>query len=439
MSETSAVSNWINTIAFSHSHSNNTPATYKPHLQRFLTHANITTEQILKDNETLTDKQFKRKYTPNKVTHRKTTKRTLCTRNNTETLNVTKSYFKYNSLPLNYLPTGRSYPMFQNRDITQQEIIEIIKSANPREQAYYTLMTQSGLRPNEISNLKIGDVENILQENTPTPCLITIRQEATKGKYHPYFTFTGKESIKYIKEYFKRTNRTSLTPEDYLFTMEDGKTKTYSDLISQLFRRTTEKLKKQTVIEFKNKKSEKTNRNELRLYNLRKYFRNNAGKAGEDYVNFWMGHSNGVDDHYFTQTDTEKHRKQYKELSMPYLTLETPISTETAEQIKTMEQKHQIEIEKRDKEISKMHERIEILEQLAYKINAQLEASTPEEQKTILRLKPKAQAKIEKEHPEWTLTDQEQKEFINQENQAAPRKSPNRKNVTQSQTEKDTE
>lgn len=227
------------------------------------------------------------------------------------------------SLPLNFLPSGRQYTVFHNRDITKEEIEAIIKDAQPREKGYYALMAQSGLRPNEISNLKIGDLENFLEEKTPIPCLITTRQEATKGKYKPYFTFAGQETITFIKEYFKREHRRELTPEDYLFTKDDGKTKTDSDLISHIFRRTVVKLNNQKVLNFANKKSEKTNRNELRLYNLRKYFRNHAGQAGTDFVNFWMGHSLGIDEHYFSQTDIASHRKQYQEKAMPNLRIDT--------------------------------------------------------------------------------------------------------------------
>jgi hypothetical protein len=83
-------------------------------------------------------------------------------------------------------------------------------------------MVQSGLRPNEICNLRIESLENLLDENPPVPNLIKIPQEDTKGKYSEYFTFCGKESINYLKEYIKR--RSNLTPEAYLFTKEDNET-----------------------------------------------------------------------------------------------------------------------------------------------------------------------------------------------------------------------
>jgi hypothetical protein len=50
---------------------------------------------------------------------------------------------------------------------------------------------------------------------------------------------------------------------------------------------------------------------QLRLYCLRKYFRNNI-KVESAYREFWMCHSFGVDEHYLSR-DVEKHREKYAE------------------------------------------------------------------------------------------------------------------------------
>jgi site-specific recombinase XerD len=359
MINATAVDIWLSQMSFSHSNSEKTKRNYRYYFKKFEEFAGAKAEQIIADYEKLDDKQFKRKYTPTImgfVGQIQTEKYSPATQN--VALNTVKSFFKYHNLPLNFLPSGRQYTVFHNRDITKEEIEAIIKDAQPREKAYYALMTQSGLRPNEISNLKIGDLEGLLQEDTPIPCMITIRQEATKGKYKPYFTFAGKETITSIKEYFKREKRTDLTPEDYLFTKvtkdretkETKITKTDSDLISHIFRRTVRKLKNEKVLNFNNKKSEKTNRNELRLYNLRKYFRNHAGQAGTDYVNFWMGHSLGIDEHYFSQTAVADHRKQYQEKAMPNLRIETKTPDQNEDTITKLEQENR-ELKERLKRI----------------------------------------------------------------------------------------
>jgi integrase len=330
------IENWLSTIAYSHSNSLNTRTGYIYNIQRFFDHAKKTPDQVLLDYEQMDEKQFKRLYSTFVMSFIvKLRGDGYAPSSQQYPINVVKSFFKYNNLPLNYIPNGHKMILYHNRDITKEEIEEIIKVSEPREKAFYVLMVQSGLRPNEICNLRIENLERLLDEYTPIPCLIKIDQNQTKGQYSEYFTFTGQESIYYLKEYLKRRIQ-PLKPEDYLFTKEDSKTQIDTDLISHTFRRTVTKLKSQKVIDFKNKKGEKSNRNELRLYNLRKYFRNHAD-AGHDYVNFWMGHSLGVDDHYFSRTDVEQHRKKYREHSIPNLRIENKTPNQTEQTIIKLE------------------------------------------------------------------------------------------------------
>jgi len=333
MAKIDTIENWLNTVAYSHSNSNNTRTQYTYHIQKFLKYIGKTADQILKEYEILNDKQFKRKYTPlimSLIGEMRKANYSPSTQQNV--IATIKSFFKYNSLPLGYIPSTREYARFHNRPITKEEIRLIIKEAQPREKAYYSLMVQSGLRPQTISKLKISDLENLLEENTPIPCLITIRQEITKGKYSEYFTFTAEESIQYIKEYLKRQRKQPLTPEEYLFTMQNGKTPVKPDVINHTFARTIKKLRKENIINFKTDTETVNNKirtnNKIKLYNLRKYFRNN-NHADWDYKNFWMGHISklGVDKHYIDTSTTpkniEKHKQIYKEKAMPHLKIET--------------------------------------------------------------------------------------------------------------------
>lgn len=337
---------WLNTVAFSHSNSEHTRISYSSDLEKFEDHIGMTAQQIVDNYETLDDKAFKRKYSPNIMSLiGKMQSEGYSPASIQRTINSIKSFFKYNNLPLNFIPTGRQYTVFHNRDITKKEIEAIVKNSQPREKAYYSLMVQSGLRPQTISNLRISDIENLLDETKEPPYLITVRQEATKGKYRPYFSFAGQESINYIREYLKREREQPLKHEDYLFTKDDGKTPTNSDLLSHTFRRTVEKLKKQNILDFDKEKGQRASRNELRLYNLRKYFRNNA-KAGESFTRFWMGHDLGLDSHYFSQTNTPKHREEYKEKAMPNLRIETRTPDQNEQTITKLEEENQ-ELKKR--------------------------------------------------------------------------------------------
>ena len=62
-------------------------------------------------------------------------------------------------------------------------------------------------------------------------------------------------------------------------------------------------------------------RSEIHLYCLHKWFRKGAGLVGQDFANFWIGHTSalGVDLHYVSR-DVEHHREIYPEKAMlPYV------------------------------------------------------------------------------------------------------------------------
>lgn len=249
-----------------------------------------------------------------------------------------------------------------------------------RDRAFFCVMVQSGLRPSTIANLRIGDVEGILEENTPVPCKIAVRQENTKGKFQGYFSFIGKEAVSNLKDYLK-TRKKILTAEDYVFTMfgeSHEETPVSPAVLTHIFRRIIERLKSHDVFDFKVKRKEMAvetsdhrplrshiSRSEVRLYSLRKFFRKYAAQAGPDYVNFWMGHTSslGVDLHYFSR-DAELHRKQYAEKAMPFLRLETATPSESEKQIEEL-RKENVMLKDKLENLEKLMQRaLPLIEQL---------------------------------------------------------------------------
>lgn len=285
-----------------------------------------------------------------------------------------RSFFKYSDLPLGFIPSGSNLIQFHNKDISRSEILEILKLSNVRDRAAFCTSSQSGLRPSTIAALKLGDIEGILEQTTPIPCKITVRQESTKGKYSEYFSFMGKESVSYIKDYLK-TRTEKLTSESYLFTKfgeKNEKEPVDPAVWTHVFERLINRLRKANVLDFKTERKELAvetkakkplrsyiSRSEYRLYNLRKFFRKYAGQAGADYVNYWMGHLSalGSDVHYFSK-DAEFHRKLYEQQAMPQLRLETTTSLESERQLTELRK----ELSDKTVEIKELRSRIEKLE-----------------------------------------------------------------------------
>ena len=370
MVESEIVENWLSTLAYSHSGSKKTEKNYRIQFAKFLDFTGKTPEDIVEEYENCSkDRQFKRKYAQvlmSLIRHLQNLG--YAPSSVSRAVDVVKSFFKYNELPLGFIPSGSNIQEFHNRDIRREEVLEILKIASLRDRAFFCLMAQSGLRPSTLASLRIEDFEKLLDEDTPIPNQITVWKANTKGKYMDYFSFAGAESIKFIKDYFK--TRENLTLEDYVFTKFGHPNEHVSQgVMSHIFRKIVEKLRENDVIQFKttskklavkttedNKKlRDVVRRSELRLYNLRKFFRKYAGQAGHDYVNYWMGHTSslGVDLAYFSK-DGEYHREIYKEKAMPHLRLETVTRSETEKMLEELKDDFEQKLAQKNQDIQEL-------------------------------------------------------------------------------------
>lgn len=333
-----AVQAWLNNVAFSHSSSKQTENAYRLHLSQFCEYAGTSPETIIKEYETAEDRKFKMKYAQilqDWISGMigKYAQHTIISR-----ATAVRSFFKYRSLPMGFVPEGKARVAFHNRAILKEEIKTLLAASRARERAFYAFMVQSGLRPDTIGQLRLKDLEPDFSSNV-VPCRAIVSEENTKGKYAGYFTFTGEDALHYLRDYLK--TRAPLARDSFLFVNRKG-TRMDRTLISHLFQDTLKRLRAKGVVNYETKTVGKPS--ELRLYSLRKYFRQMAAQAGSDYVNYWQGHTlSGVDNHYFpgkgtdiTEDVIEHHRKVYAEKALPNLRLESSTPSENEKQIEEL-------------------------------------------------------------------------------------------------------
>jgi len=204
---------------------------------------------------------------------------------------------------------------YHNRPIEKHEIEAILGQSNLRNSLAYYLMIQGGIRPHTIARLKYKDIKEDYEANI-IPLRVVVRKEIAKGKYASYYTFVGEETVKLLHRILKtRETNGTLNDESYIIKIrgtkanksEHSNPKNYS----QAFQKTVMKLKLQP-------KGTKGKPNKLRLYCLRKYFRNRCSSAGLDYTHFWLGHKlQNNDEHYFDKDTVETHRSRYKKFVLP--------------------------------------------------------------------------------------------------------------------------
>lgn len=357
------ISNWLNSVAYSHSQSKATEEQYKRVWERFSRFLGKTAEEIITEYDAIDDRTFKRKYASYiRAWILELTKEGLTTTSIKVMVGAVKSFFKYSDLPLGMVPQAMSGIVYHNKDISKEEIVQIMSVSKIREKAFFSNMAQSGLRPHTIRQLRLKHLESL----DKIPCKIEVPKEIAKGKYGAYVTFIGSDAIKYLKQYL--ATRTNLTPESLLFCSHDDPEKPVNVKdMSRAFRLAARRLEKSGAIDFEIREKKPS---ELRLYCLRKFFRKQAHLMGE-HVEYLMGHviRGRESDVHYKPEDSEFYRKLYQEQALPFLRLESGSPLETEKAITDLES----ELKGKAEEIRSLQETVEKMQPLlefAEKINA---------------------------------------------------------------------
>lgn len=185
--------------------------------------------------------------------------------------------------------------MTQFKNFSEDENIEgainkITADCPVREQAFFTIMRQSGLTPNMIKRLKVGDLE----PDFPIPCKIDITNEQTEVP-----AFIGEEGVRYLQQYL--ATRKNPKPESPLFTAHNDQNREINTQnVSRTFRLAAEKTGKG-----------RTKR--LRLYSLVKFYRQKTKTYNEQLKNHPFG-------------DDELFKTLYKKHALPFLEIEGNIT-----------------------------------------------------------------------------------------------------------------
>jgi site-specific recombinase XerD len=337
------VGTWLTLVSYSHSQSKSTEEQYKRVWGRFSQSTGMTAKQILADYENLGETIARKKHAQIiRAWIGQLDKERLTNTSIKVMVGAIKSFYKYNDLPLGLVPQAMGGIIYHNRDITKEEIVQIMSISKIREKAFFAVMAQSGLRPHTMKQLKLKNLESF----DSLPCKIEVPQEITKGKFGSHVTFIGSDAIKYLKQYL--ATRTDLTPNSLLFCSHTDSTKMVNVKdVSRAFRMAARKLEESGALNFEIREGKPS---ELRLYILRKFFRKYANQMGFEHVNYMMGHTTRGSDSSYTPKDSEWYRDLYKEKAMPFLRLETATPTETEKTIAELKK----QLEGRDKELEEM-------------------------------------------------------------------------------------
>jgi integrase len=214
------------------------------------------------------------------------------------TMSVVMSFLHAFDVPLKPVRIRYPYVVYHNRDITKEEVKQILENTDVRNRAIFLMLYESGMRPTTLVNLRWkhikGDFGNV-------PMKIELTSDILKCRVTQRFTFIGEDGFKALKTYLAA--RLPLKDNDFIFTPEKGgRQQLTPQASSQAFNKLVLRLK---MAEPQGKKPK-----DVKLYCLRKAFDKFMGAAVDRaYIEFWMGHTSTAV-HYLS-ADVEHHRKLY--------------------------------------------------------------------------------------------------------------------------------
>ncbi len=258
-----------------------------------------------------------------------------------------------------YRYLGEEERPFENRGYTTEEISKMLEVADERTRAIILVLASTGIRIRAIIELKLEDLVII-----PDYELYQVRVYSDSRQR--YLTFTTPEAAKAIDVYLKYRERSGerLIPKSPLFRDQFDR----DDIISihdakplklrtveRLISRTVEKSGIRTVERITELHSEKGKiRKNVKLTGgFRKFFDTQLiySRVEPRTKELFMGHSIGLDDHYFTPVETyvlQEYLKAVDNLTINEenrLRIKLDEVTKKKDEIETMELKHRKEIE----------------------------------------------------------------------------------------------
>ena len=176
-----------------------------------------------------------------------------------------------------------------------EELQRLIDIADLRERAIVSMLALGGFREGTLVRLKYRHVREDLEKGTE-PLHIHVEAAITKGKYHDYDTFIGKEAVAYLHEYLETRRLGSpdgkMPPEDLTDESPLIRDKT-SRKPKPIGEKQIYKLVHSLYFKVGLLKKGYGRLYSLKVHSIRKYFKTQLLALGvqSDYVDYMMGHT----------------------------------------------------------------------------------------------------------------------------------------------------
>ena len=270
-----------------------------------------------------------------------------------------KSFFETFDIEIPKLPrTGKAKTLEKNKEIpNKDDLLQVLKVADPLEKAILLTGASSGLAANEICNLKVGEFKKGYDPETGITTL-PLRREKVEFDFITFLSPEASQAIWDYLDYRSRTMDTNETrrkyglqkqkvhsdnnylficrqiPTEFLETRDENLRKLDTLGLAKVYRRLAEKARKGTPC---------GDWGFIRSHNIRKYFNSALLNAGADsfFVEFTMGHTLNETQGAYFRASPEKLKDIYLKF-VPYITIQKEADISERPEYLRIKQENQI-------------------------------------------------------------------------------------------------
>jgi len=208
---------------------------------------------------------------------------------------IIKTFYRVNNIALPLTRRLGGKERCHDRAPTAEELQRIVDMADLRGKVIVTMQALGGFREGTLSQLEYRHIKHDFERGV-TPIHVHVEEEITKGKYHDYDTFLGKEAADYLRAYLSERQKGSTCGKIPPETITDN-----SPLIRDKHSPTPRPVYPKRIyyeVHGLYRKagllSEKRyGRYDIRPHSIRKFFRTQLAALGidRDYIEYMMGHT----------------------------------------------------------------------------------------------------------------------------------------------------
>jgi hypothetical protein len=206
-----------------------------------------------------------------------------------------RTLFRVNGLSLELPYKFHKYAVCRDRAPTPEELARLIDLGDVRGKVIVSMLALGAFRIGTLCKLCYRHVRHDLERGI-VPVHIHVDATITKGKYHDYDTFIGKEAVEYLKAYLEARRNGGLLnkipPEniqDESPLIRDEHSKVVKPLTPSQVYNILHRLMAQAGL----LGSKVGRRYAMRPHSIRKFFRTQMAALGvqTDYIEYMMGHT----------------------------------------------------------------------------------------------------------------------------------------------------